>query len=364
MSGEAKAPTRVGLVIGQLTVGGAEGQLAQLVRQLDRRFVPVVYALSAQPAHVRSTLVDGGIEVHEITGGAAARAQRLASALRRDRIDVVHSWLFIANAYAAAAKIFGGGWPLITSARNCKVQSRFSRFANTIAFRLSRRIVVNSGDVERYIVDAYRAPRERIRVVQNGIDTERFHPPGPDDVVAHEHVVTVGRLVRQKNHSLFLEAAARLAARRPSARFTIVGDGPLRADLQRHAEELGIAERVCFAGERTDVDVLLRQATVFWLTSLWEGMPNVVLEAMASGVPAVVTDVGGTRELIRDGVEGYVVATGALEPFVEHTARLFEDAAVRHALCSAARERALMFSTMRMARTLEGLYDEVLGRMQ
>lgn len=356
-------PTRVGLIIGQLTVGGAEGQLAQLVRQLDRRFVPVVYALSAQPAHVRSTLVDSGIEVHEIIGSAPRRAQQLAAALRRDRIDIAHSWLFIANAYAAAAKLLGGRWPLITSARNCKVQGTFSRFANTVAFRLSRRIVVNSGDVESYIVDAYRAPRERICVVQNGIDTERFHPPAGDAAAAHEHIVTVGRLVRQKNHHLFLEAAAQLAALRPAARFTIVGDGPLRQDLQHRAEALGIAERVCFAGERTDVEVLLRQATVFWLTSLWEGMPNVVLEAMASGVPAVVTDVGGTRELIRDGVEGYVVASGKAAPFVEHTARLFEDVALQHALSSAARERALTFSTARMARRLEDLYDDVLGRM-
>ncbi len=354
--------TRLGLIIGQLTVGGAEGQLAQLVRQLDRRFEPIVYALSAQPAHVRSTLVERGVEVREITGSPPARAARLASAMRRDRMDVAHSWLFIANAYAAAATAAGRAWPLITSARNCKVQGRFSRLANTFAFRVSRRIVVNSSDVEKYIIATYHAPAERICVVQNGIDTERFHPHAPDDASDHEHVVTVGRLVRQKNHRLFLEAAAKLAARRPAVHFTIVGDGAMRDELRRLAEELGIAERVQFAGERTDVEVILRQASVFWLTSLWEGMPNVVLEAMASGVPAVVTDVGGTRELVRDGIEGYIVPSGAIDPFVDHTARILEDRALRLMMSRAARERVAAFSTARMARALEALYDDVLGR--
>lgn len=351
---------RVGLVIGQLTVGGAEGQLLQVVRRLGPRFEPVVYSLSARPTALRSTLAAQGVAVREVSGRGLVRAARLAAALRADGVAVAHSWLFIANAYVAAAKLAGAPWQLVTSARNCKVQGRFSRFANAVAFRASARIVVNSADVESYIVREYRAPRARIRVIANGVDTERFRPAAASDP-ASLHVVTVGRLVRQKNHALFLDAARRLLDRGIAARFTIVGDGPLRPELEARVAALGLAAAVTFAGERDDVDAILRTAALFWLTSSWEGMPNVVLEALASGVPVVVTAVSGTRELVEPGRQGHIVGLDDAEAIAARSAEILGDPLLRAAMAAAARERALGFSTDAMVAKLEALYDDILA---
>jgi glycosyltransferase involved in cell wall biosynthesis len=351
---------RVGLVIGQLTVGGAEGQLLQVVRRLGPRFEPIVYSLSARPTAMRSALAEQGIAVREIVGSGLSRTRRLAAALREDRIDIAHSWLFIANAYVAAAKLTGGPWHLVTAARNCKVQGLASRLANVVAFRVSERIVVNSVDVETYITREYRAPRDRIRVIANGVDTGRFRPAESNAGGRPLHVVTVGRVVRQKNHALFLDAARQLLERGVDARFTIVGDGPLRAELGKRAAELGIAAQVTFAGERHDVEEILRTADLFWLTSSWEGMPNAVLEALASGVPVVVTEVSGTRELVEPGKQGYIVGLDDSRAIAERSAAILGDAAVRAAMAAAARERALLFSTDAMVAKLEGLYDEML----
>lgn len=353
------AVRRIALVIGQMTRGGAEGQLAQLVRQLPRtRFEPFVYCLSAQTEPVGSEIAATGAVMRVVTGGALQRARRLAQHLDADRIDVVHSWLYLANAVAGLAHLARPSRPLITAARNCKVQGRVSQVANMLAFRMSRAIVVNSRDVATYITRHYAAPRARVRVIYNGIDVERFHPGVGGDEVGP--IVTIGRLVEQKNHQLFLHAAAALSTEFPRARFVIIGDGPRRAALEQQARQLGIAERVRFVGERGDIDAVLRAASLFWLTSRWEGMPNVVLEAMASGVPVIATDVGGTRELIDSGSDGFVVPANDAGAFVRHSHELLRDAGAWRRCATAARARAETFSTAYMIDAMTQLYDEVM----
>ena len=198
-------------------------------------------------------------------------------------------------------------------------------------------------------------------MIYNGIDTERFHPlePAAPATASLGPIVTVGRLVAQKNHELFLRAAQQLASEIPGLRFVIVGDGPLRAALAAQAVRLGIADQVVFAGERADVSELLRGASLFWLTSRWEGLPNVVLEALASGVPVVATDVGGTRELVRSGVDGFVVANEDHDGFVRHSRELLNDAALRQRFREAARARAEEFSVGQMVGAFARLYEEV-----
>jgi glycosyltransferase involved in cell wall biosynthesis len=352
---------RLGLVIGQLTTGGAEGQLWLLCRGLDRATIsPIVYCLSDQIEPYGPLLRSAGVPLRIISGRRLARLQKLRRWLDADRVDVVHAWLFVANAYAWLANL-GMGRPLVTSARNCKWQGRALGWLNRRAFAASDAIVTNSLQVADYIEREYRAPRHRIRVIYNGIDSERFHPGERSGARDPGLIVAIGRLVEQKNHALFLKAAARLAQDLNTARFVIVGDGPLRPALEIQARSLGIADRVTFIGERRDVEAVLRSASLFWLTSRWEGMPNVVLEAMASGVPAIATDVGGTRELIRSGVDGFVVPEGEIEPFVALSRDLLRDEARWSRFAAAARARAEHSSSARMVAAMSQLYEEALN---
>jgi glycosyltransferase involved in cell wall biosynthesis len=358
--GSVTGPVRVGLVIGQLTTGGAEGQLWLLCRDLDRRrFTPIVYCLSDDTAPYAESIAASGVRVRVVSGGRLTRVRTLQRWLAADRIGVVHAWLFVANGFAWVANRHARR-PLVTSARNCKRQGRLLDLLNRWAFRASAAIVVNSQDVGTYVARHYAAPRERIRLIYNGIDTRRFHPAGEGSAMAATGpIVTVGRLVAQKNHDLFLRAAQQLVRERPGARFVIVGEGPLRLTLTARASQLGIADQVTFAGECKDVEQVLRGASLFWLTSRWEGLPNVVLEALASGVPVVATDVGGTRELIRSGIDGFIVPDDDQDGFVRHSRELLDNPALRRQVGVAARVRAEEFSAHQMVDRFARLYEDV-----
>jgi glycosyltransferase involved in cell wall biosynthesis len=350
---------RVGLVIGQLSTGGAEGQLRLLCEGLGQRIVaPTVYCLSAQTEPYAGLLERAGVPVRVIAGAGLGRIVRLRRQLTVDRIELAHAWLFIGNALAWAA----GGPPLVTSARNCKRSGRLLDALNRRAFRASRAIIVNSTQVQTYIEREYGAPRARIAVVYNAIDLARFRPGDAPRAAAAPCVAMVGRLVGQKNPLLFVAAAAALRRRLPGARFMLIGDGPLRAAVAAAVRAAGIEDCCALLGERGDVDALLRQADLFWLTSSWEGLPNAVIEALACGVPVVSTDVGGARELVREGREGFLVAAGDCEALVARSLQILADPVAHARMGAAARARAEQFGVEQMVEATHAVYERALSR--
>jgi len=354
-------PLRVGLVIGQLSTGGAEGQLRLLCERGDRdQVVPTVYCLSAQTQPFGALLERAGVPVRVVAGGGLARVVRLRRQLAADRIDVVHAWLFIANAFAWAA----GGPALITSARNCKRSGRLLDALNERAFRASRAIIVNSMQVQQYIEREYRAPAERIAVVHNAVDLDRFRPAGELPSGPAPRVVGIGRLVAQKNPLLFVSAAAALRARCPGARFEWIGEGPLRGAVAAAVTAAGLDDCCELLGERSDVPDLLRGADLVWMTSDWEGLPNAVIEALASGVPVVATDVGGTAELVRDGQEGFLIPPGDSAALVTRSLDILADPATRAHMRAAARAHAAHFGVDQMVRATYAIYAQALRASQ
>jgi glycosyltransferase involved in cell wall biosynthesis len=171
-----------------------------------------------------------------------------------------------------------------------------------------------------YLVSTEGLPREKIRVIHNGVDTARFRPPSPAErgairselgVTDREIViVTVASLKPLKRIDALLTSAADLAKSGTPMRVLIVGDGPLRSALEKVAADLGIGQQVSFLGLRDDVERFLQASDVFVLASRTEAFPNVVLEAMATGIPVVTTDVGSVREMVEDGRSALIVPPG------------------------------------------------------
>jgi glycosyltransferase involved in cell wall biosynthesis len=299
-------------VIGQLTYGGAESQLFELARGLTAFAEPVVYCLSARAQPYGARLLEAGVALRVLPSRGSfdlARVRALRRALREDKIEVVHAFLFLASGYAYLATRGLAGVRLVTSARNCKPEPNLLRRAVLrAAFRASARVICNSCEMERYARSYYGAPADRTCVVLNGVDTERFTARRAPHVGLR--IGTVGRIEKQKNLGVFLDAAALVLAGRPDATFEVVGDGSLRAWFQAEVERRGLAGVVSLPGTRSDVPAFYAGLDQFWLTSDWEGTPNVVLEALAAGLPVIATRVGGTPEVIDSGSTGILVDAG------------------------------------------------------
>jgi glycosyltransferase involved in cell wall biosynthesis len=214
--------------------------------------------------------------------------------------------------------------------------------------------------------------RRRGLCMYNAVNLERFSSPQGENVRQDKRrelgipaqapvIGTIGRLTVQKGYSVLLQAVDSVLRVLPDAHFVIVGDGELGEDLVSMAARLGIADAVHFAGARNDVEQLLATMDLFVSSSLWEGLPTVILESMASGVPVVATDVSGTRELVSDGVTGLLVPAGDASLLAQAIVRALRDRDHTHALVERAYGRVRDFSIQRVAQQHVEAYSALLS---
>ena len=238
---------------------------------------------------------------------------------------------------------------------------------------LSDRIVTVSEGQRRELAEYGVAPLQKITVVPLGFELEallacethrgelRRELGLADDRNSHKLVGIVARLVPIKNHHLFLQAAQIVAEAVPQARFLVVGDGELRGELEACASELGLNERVIFTGWRRDLPRVYADLDVVALTSINEGTPVSLIEAMAAGVPVVATAVGGVPEVVVSGETGYLVEDGDEKALAEAITELLMDSEKAKGMGNAGREAAYpRFAAQTLIANVEGLYDELL----
>ena len=365
--------TRIAYVIGELGKGGAEYQLYELVRGLDRaRFEPRVVALSAG-GYWAGRLRELGVEVVELPSRRSMEVGRLR-ALRRHlaafRPHVLHTVLWSGNAYGRLASVGLGIPVVITAERNVIRRPGWQRAVERAFDVVTDRYLVNSQAIVEELASRGGLARGKMQVIHNGIDLARLPPFEPERTAARAAlgfdparrlVAQVGRLEAQKDYPTYLAAAARIATTVADVDFLVVGEGGLRASLEAEAARLGIADRVRFTGVRHDVPALLGAVDVCVLTSLYEGLPNVVIEAMAAGAVAVATDVGGARELIVPDETGVIVPVGRPDVVAQGTIGLLRDPARGRRMAVAARARIVeRFTTEAMVRRTTAVYDECL----
>lgn len=368
-------PERIAYVIGELNKGGAEYQLYELIRHLDRtRFTPAVFVLAAD-GYWEGPLRELGITVHGFPRRGSAdlgRLRRLRAALRAFAPDVLHTVLWSANVYGRAAAV-GLGIPVVIAAeRNVIVRPGWQRQLERQLDRFTTAYLVNSAAIRDQLVHNGRLTADKITVIHNGIDLSRLPPFALDRRAARRAlgfdparrlVAAVGRLSAQKDYPTFLTAVERVAPAIADVDFLIVGQGEDRAALEARVAAAGLGERVRFLGLRHDVPQLLAGVDVLALTSIYEGLPNVVIEAMASGAVAVATDVGGCRELLTDGQSGLIVPPRDPDAVAAGISSVLRDPALAARLATAARahvESALAVEAM-AARTA-AVYAAQLAR--
>ena len=254
--------------------------------------------------------------------------------------------------------------------------SRYLRLRKAMRPFIDHYIAV-SRDLGRWLIETVDVPARHVTQIYNGVDTELFYPRqllanGAEGVLppasAGKLVIgTVERLQETKDPLNLLHAFIHLLSAHPRLRtqvhLLIVGDGPLRGTVEQLIEQSGIGDVVTLTGMRNDTPELLRTMDIFVLPSLAEGTSNTILEAMASGLPVVATDVGGNPELVRNESTGLLVPAANPAALADAIAQLISDPGLRAKYGGSGRERVLAhFSTQQMVETYLSVYDEVLAR--
>lgn len=384
-------PDAVGvcLVTNTMAIGGAQQQVVAWLRHGAERYTPVRLLLLTGEAKTLPELHALGVPVEVAEEFVATNAWgrcllaalprtayvwALFRRLRRHRPAAVWSWLFLANVVTAPAARLAGVHRVVCSERGLSGWKRrgvgglwWYRPAERAAAALSDAVLVNA----RAVADDYARwlgrPPEEVRVVANGIDPARW-PQVPRTVEGPARamkdgdpvVLSVGRLSAEKAQGTLITVCARLLRAAVRHRLVLVGGGESAAVLQRRTCELGVAEWVVFAGEVTNPLEYYRNADVFALSSLAEGMPNALMEAQLCGVPAVTTDAGGAAEVVVDGETGFVVPVGDEAAFAAALKRLLEDPDLRRRMGEAGRRRMLeVFPVERMVREIDEVFAEL-----
>jgi len=362
----------VTLAITDLNVGGAERALVALATGLDRRrWLPTVVCLDA-PGPLADPLV--AAEIETVCLGVNPRrpvqaVRRLASVLRRWNPRLIQSFLFHANIAARLASPFAGRPWVIGGIRVAERRRRWHLTLDRLTSRLSTGAVCVSDGVFRFTSEQGRIDSDRLTVIPNGVDPRPFDRASPADRlamgIASDAVVAlfVGRLDPQKGVSSLLEAAARVETSGRAWHLVIVGDGPERDRLRGLARSLPrLDESVRWLGRRDDVPSLMKAADLLILPSLWEGMPNVVLEAMAARRAVIATAVEGSEDLVVPGQTGWLVPPGEPRRLTEALQQAIFDPALRRSMGQAGRARVeAHFTLSRVVEAYERLWAGVLG---
>jgi L-malate glycosyltransferase len=366
---------RIAYVIDHLKVGGAQRHLVEVVRGLDRRiYAPEMWTAAAQPGDLAPVFERLGAPVrsfgirstmlHSRTLGAVSR---VALELRRRDVQVVHGYLFEGNFLAAMVGRRARRPVTLISKRSLDRYGRPDRRAAAwLSNRLADRVLVNATAVREIVVDHEWCREDKIDLIPNGVDLPvrtRGSRSLPDERGDGPLVGMVGRLGWKKGYEHALDAFALLRDRVPGLRVDIVGDGDLRAELEARIERLGLGDTVRLLGQRSDVPACLERFDCFVLSSIIEGMPNALLEAMAMGLPVVTTSAGGSAEVVEDGVSGLVVPPANPAALADAVGRILGDSSLATRFAHAAEHRVREhYSLDAMLRSFDGLYRRELAR--
>jgi glycosyltransferase involved in cell wall biosynthesis len=379
-------PLRILYVANCLARGGAEKVITEWATYLQQTEHHVDICTIYSKGHFADRLERQGIKIHNLAldpGIETYRLRRkyhprvilpLARLIRGGNYHIVHAHLFPTSLFVALASLFSNGQPYIFSEHNVFNRRRrfpFFKLLDRAIYRRYAQIVAVSDEVGQALWRWLPGLEEKIQVVSNAVDPAQFDIPdseirelrqtlniNPNDKI----VLFVGRLKPVKGVDILLEALANLPPAEMPARVLVVGDGPLKETLKKQAVDLGLEKRVTFLGLRADIPLLLKLADLIVLPSRWEGLPMILLEAMAAQTPVLATPVGGIPEVIEHGKSGWIVPPEDSSALAEGMAHLLQSSYLRARLSNGAFQTLrAQYSTQVAVKKLLGIYYNVLG---
>jgi glycosyltransferase involved in cell wall biosynthesis len=359
---------------GSLSIGGAQRLLVGLVQNLDReRFAIHVYSFGKhrEVSFLPDFEMMEDIELTVNPSQSFYNPKALLNILRylrKYKPDLIQTHMIDADILGRiAGKILS--IPVLSTLQNDPQNYDSHRFDRRILARITARYLTThsvavSNHIRNLFIEKWKLAPDKLTTIYNAVSLQLYkHIPLPPAEEQKEEIIisNIASLTQQKAQNILLEAAAIVLEKYPKIRFMIVGRGALDAQLKKQAAEMGLTEQVVFTGVRRDIPEILAKTDIFTLSSLWEGLPLAAIEAMAAGRPVVVTNVGGNKELVKDGKTGLVIPAGNVDALAQAYIQLIENPALRAQYAKAGREYvSQVFGIQTITSQYETLYQKIL----
>jgi glycosyltransferase involved in cell wall biosynthesis len=328
-------------LVNGFAIGGAERKLLDLVRSLDRNKYRIVICSVGQGGPLQKEFEKLGLKVVVLPKKFAfdfSLIFKVARLMRKERIEIVQTTLLYADLIGAlAAKLAGVpiviSWETVSHGTNDSLRTKSRhKLGYRFAMKFVDRIVAVSDETRMSIIDKRKVFPEKVMTIHYGVDLNKYKQSNgfvdrkklgiPEDAPI---VGVVARLEEIKGHHYFIRAASEIINKFPKVNCVLVGDGSLRESLEKEVKKLGLESNFHFLGFRNDIQNLLNVFDIFVLPSISEGLPNVILEAMACKKPVVATSVGGIPEAVVHGITGFLVPVKNPASMAQAVVRLLEN---------------------------------------
>ncbi len=359
---DKSGPARVVFLLEELNFGGTQRQTLELARRLDReKFRSDIWLLRSGTG-LAPLAQDWQVPVVRLADRPIVGPLSLFNLWRRLHQEYIHLLLLLTAIPNIWGRFLGkmAGLPCIIGNIRSKTANRqHERWL----WPLAHHLICNNEHLQNLLVSNYKVPPPRLTMIPNAVDTDFFRPSPDHEPPGNPKIISIGRLVPDKDQETLIQAFRLVLQDHPTAELWLVGDGPRQSSLEQLMQQTLPPGRAFLLPGQVDIRPLLHQASIFALSSVTEALPNVLLEAMAAGLPVVATHVGGVPELVRPGHTGWLVPPQEPALLAGALSNLLADADRRRAFGKAGRERVETdFSFNRMVSRYEALFNDLLAR--
>jgi glycosyltransferase involved in cell wall biosynthesis len=357
-----------------LDYGGAEVGLLTTLRHINRERFQCTVLCMEKKGPIGVEIEKLGIKV--IYLNSAPRlfniilVWKVFCILRKLEIDILHTSLFYANFFGRVASLTRKIPITITEERSMYYEKKiYHVWIDRLLARFTDKIIVCSMSVLNFTMKQEKIPFEKFYLIYNGVDEDRFSISSSKSELRRRYgfsadqfiIGTVGSIIPKKGHKFLIEAARNFCPQMPDCKVLIVGEGSSKKDLEDLVQKENLTDFFVFMGARKDIPELMKLMDVFVLSSLQEGFPRVLVEAMYMGLPVIASSVSGVPELVLDGETGFLVPPGNSKSICEKVLILNSDNDLRNKMGTKARERIQeRFLSKHYLNKLEALYDDLI----
>jgi len=362
-------------IISKLPIGGVENQLLLVLKNYSReKFQPFVCSLSDK-GEIGEEIEKIGIKVFALNKlnhtFDYSIIREICNIIKREKIQIVRTHQYHANFYGRIAAKICKVPCIVASVHNVYTRDKkvHRRIINRFLASFTDKIIAVSEEVKRNILKYDKIPEDKIQVIYNGVDLDAFHESFDKDQIKNKLGInpnvpvigTVGRLNEQKGHIYLLQAILKLKNKFPDIKVLIVGDGPLMEELKSFANSSGLSNNVIFTGFRKDIPALLSIMDIFVFPSLWEGLGNALIEAMAAGKAIIASNLTPINEVIDSDGLGILVPPKDINAISESITFLLKNRDIAENMGILVKNKAFTcFSIKNTVKLYEELFEKIL----